>query len=384
MNRSTTVVASLLLVLLACREDAPPNRSATTRVEVPSVERSSSLVLVVGAVEGDEAQEFGRIRGVVFEDSHLLVLDAMAKEIRVFDADGRFLRRIGRAGEGPGEFVIPMSLNRSGDTIWVWDHRLWRIAAFDSLGGLLASHPVAVLEQSGWPVQYQRLPTGRWLYLSEYVAPDINVPPGDVQVIRSVATFKIWDPVTAEWSDVAVVDGGEAAVTTSERGRRGLVEAPFPARPLWSVSPRGGFWYGDSRSYRLTKFTEQGELSQELVVPVEGADVTSADREEYISPPDYPPERRDQIAKQRRKVAIPARKPVLASLHVSEEGDLWVKLASTDPFATWHVYGDGGEPLFRTSLPASFRPTQIRGDQLVGHEKNELGVDFAIVRVLEN
>ena len=64
-----------------------------------------------------------------------MVADRQAHEVRIFDREGRYLRSMGRSGEGPGEFrdlwklwVMP------GDTLWVGDYRPWRYNIFTARG----------------------------------------------------------------------------------------------------------------------------------------------------------------------------------------------------------------------------------------------------------
>jgi len=63
------------------------------------------IVLRLGVAEGPEPLVFGDPGDVDRAASgNLLVLDRHAAEIRVFDADGGFLRTVGGPGKGPGEF----------------------------------------------------------------------------------------------------------------------------------------------------------------------------------------------------------------------------------------------------------------------------------------
>jgi hypothetical protein len=50
--------------------------------------------------------------------------------IRSYDRQGRFLREIGREGEGPGEFDRPGALGWRGDSLWVQDAGNRRISFF--------------------------------------------------------------------------------------------------------------------------------------------------------------------------------------------------------------------------------------------------------------
>jgi hypothetical protein len=67
------------------------------------------------------------------------------RQIRVYDEAGTLLRRIGGAGEGPGEFGGSPSFGVVGDTVWAYDGRLERITLFDRRGNLLSTGRVVSL-----------------------------------------------------------------------------------------------------------------------------------------------------------------------------------------------------------------------------------------------
>ncbi len=95
--------------------------------------------LRIGSVE-DPDYGFSRIRGVeVDRDGRLFVGESLVGEIRVFDSDGTLLRRIGRKGEGPGEFQQLFQWGVVGDTVWVTDFFLRRITLFERAGTLLST-----------------------------------------------------------------------------------------------------------------------------------------------------------------------------------------------------------------------------------------------------
>jgi hypothetical protein len=53
----------------------------------------------------DDEELFGVITSIISDDDgNVYMLDAQLNEIKVYDADGEWLRNIGREGEGPGEF----------------------------------------------------------------------------------------------------------------------------------------------------------------------------------------------------------------------------------------------------------------------------------------
>ena len=73
-------------------------------------------VFRVGENEAKEEEQFARISATAFDDAdNLYVLDSQNNRVTVFDANGRFVRIIGRKGEGPGELGFPLGLAVTAD-----------------------------------------------------------------------------------------------------------------------------------------------------------------------------------------------------------------------------------------------------------------------------
>jgi len=73
----------------------------------------------------------------VSEDGIMYVLDINAREIEIYDTDGRLLRQFGKKGQGPGEFTLPwhVSISPTND-IFVLDKSTRKINVFDTQGNL--------------------------------------------------------------------------------------------------------------------------------------------------------------------------------------------------------------------------------------------------------
>src|SRR5512139_2747201 len=88
--------------------------------KIPILELKEELSLGGPDVQGDYA--FVKIRDIVVDDSgSIYVLDQQDSHVKVFDTSGKYVRTIGRLGQGPGEFEGPMtlSLNRAAGEIAV-------------------------------------------------------------------------------------------------------------------------------------------------------------------------------------------------------------------------------------------------------------------------
>lgn len=70
--------------------------------------------LVISGSEEQEEWIFQDIATLdVDEEGNIYVLDMNAGNIKIFDADGGYLRIVGQKGEGPGEFGMPVNLSLS-------------------------------------------------------------------------------------------------------------------------------------------------------------------------------------------------------------------------------------------------------------------------------
>lgn len=78
--------------------------------------RRAEEVLSIGALEGDEAEMFGKIQDIApAGGGAVYVLDEEYKEVRKYDAQGEHVWSFGREGEGPNEFMYPDALSPLGD-----------------------------------------------------------------------------------------------------------------------------------------------------------------------------------------------------------------------------------------------------------------------------
>jgi len=68
----------------------------------------------------------------------MYALDITAGEVEVYDINGRFLKKFGKKGQGPGEFTSPWHLSISKeDEIFVLDKSTRKIHVFDFQGNAL-------------------------------------------------------------------------------------------------------------------------------------------------------------------------------------------------------------------------------------------------------
>jgi DNA-binding beta-propeller fold protein YncE len=83
--------------------------------------------------------DFAKPTGVAVDtEGNLYVCDTLNDRVEVFDADGKFIRTFGKAGDGPGYFARPKGVAIDGDGhIWVSDGQQDRVQVFNQEAQLL-------------------------------------------------------------------------------------------------------------------------------------------------------------------------------------------------------------------------------------------------------
>jgi hypothetical protein len=102
-------------------ETVPPTTALVLKRRFPSSEQEKRDIYFYNAIS--IAQD---------EAGHVLMLDSKAKAVLEFQRDGRFVRRFGRGGQGPGEFDYPIRILSRGNSRYVLDS--YRIHVFDQAG----------------------------------------------------------------------------------------------------------------------------------------------------------------------------------------------------------------------------------------------------------
>lgn len=142
----------LVLLFISCADPNDSVNGQTTNGEDEIPFRTLFITDSIGVELGDSNYVFGSIEAVSHTESgNVLILDRPACSVVEFSPEGEFVRRMGRRGTGPGEFLNPLSMTRLGDG---------RIAVLDAnLGGFFTFLPDGeyeglALELYGEPVLF--------------------------------------------------------------------------------------------------------------------------------------------------------------------------------------------------------------------------------------
>lgn len=425
--RSTTTLA-LLCLLLGTHDHA---LQAQQIIEVTGQDRHLDAafeeVFRVGTLDGEPWEMFGTVRTAAFDArGNLYVFDGSGGptgrwtdvRVLVFNSSGEFVHRFGSAGQGPGEFNVPMAMAvlRDGTSV-ISDigHRAYQL--FDESGVFVRAVRVGPAELSIlYASAFHPDPRGSGVYaLPTRAGPAMGRAPAnsrpvlrldlgsDILNVDTVA--KGWLPPPPETADGevegVVVQGRRVTYAELGMGQTMILEPEV----LTGVLPDGRVVFSDSSAYAL-KVTGDGDprVTRIITRPLDPEPVTPAiERAEM--------DRRDSLrvalgapaAGQRmlqlpgsdgtpQTVAIdlpePAFYPELSVIHAlatTWDGHIWVQRRGpwpdTDgPIDVLTADGDyiGTFPAGTAGMPAAFGPEGL----VAFIELDELDVATVVVRKL--
>lgn len=361
--------------------------------------RSLVPELRVGALDGSEAETFGRIENVFgTADGGLVVYDGQAQALRRFDASGAHVRRIGGAGGGPGEHGHVNGITRLADGRWaLWDAPGARVNFYAAAGEFLTSVSLPI---TGWFMQdglhadgsgllyawamLERKPNSFTVSKAGYVRFD------SAAVLRDTLVFPDWD--VEEATLTASSADGRSATASSVPWAPGSLAAFHPAGGIVSTPGTVSYVW-----YRLVPGSKPLRVERSHTpVPVSSTEAS---------------ERRAQIERTMRRLSpswnwtgpeIPASKPAIRGLTSGHDGRVWVRLytpaepipeeelapvrdgpnppirLTTREPELWDVFSVDGRLLARVRPPARTRLLSFDGNHAWGVQSDSLDVPYAV------
>jgi 6-bladed beta-propeller len=241
----------------------------------------------IGAAEGESWEMLAGVERVAFDRSdNLYVLDSGNHRVLVFDRGGRFIRAIGKKGDGPGEFQIPRGLAvlANGD-LAVLDVGHSNVSIFAPNGTF--RHTSAWAPEWGLPtMRIEPHPAGG---VVAFLRPalDLNAMRSGEQPARNQffarlaldarggaeRLFEISDPTRVQ-SASSGGGGGERRVQMRMMG-----PPEFSPIPLWGVLPGGGSALAHNTLYTVKIQDAAGRTVRFLQRPVAVRRPTERDKE---------------------------------------------------------------------------------------------------------
>jgi len=378
MTRSTRLPACLLclsgILLACCGQITPGGTVDRTTVgdtlivtTTPPIEPGESLFrfepdLVLGVAEGeseDDPYMFSWIVDLaVDENGQMYVSEYGDREIRVFDSEGRFQNRFGRAGQGPGEFhsgsyeIQPVSALHDGRVV-VQDHP-HSLEVFGPDGGYETSIDLTPLSLTTRTPGRAFFPI-RWLSRSG----QLIIPWRESRIQEGTAIrFLITDE---SLSNLQWLSGRLVYTDSYTEGSRSIA-LPFTGNVVWTITGESVLVQAKSDSYRLIYYDLTRDRWLHAILNIEPEPVTSEEVRLYKD------QRLSRMSDAQRarmeplynRATFPKVKPFFSHLMGDDEKRLWVArdvetyLLGTPDTWRYDLFNDRGEWLGIVKSPHSW------------------------------
>ncbi|MEX0891143.1 MAG: 6-bladed beta-propeller [Gemmatimonadota bacterium] len=358
--------------------------------------------LVIGGPAASGAAAFEYVQAVgVTADGTIYVLDAGSADIRVFDAAGRTVRRVGGSGGGPGEFRRPSGMLLSGDTLFVVDDELRRLTWLNAAGTAMATRNVPlsptrhgmVIRILGRAGQRLYLATGMGCYIGRNAETGRSVS-ADSSVDRRYRLVAV-DLVSGQPTILEDVRADDIHPLYRDGGGCTVIPAPFPAATRWAFLADGrrvSLQRGEP-TIRIAPLSTEEVASADapppgriLTIEYRGRAVRRDDQEAYAHTVLNPPgmELWDSDIAWRtsalEEMEMPQTIPAADDLRVDAADGVWVRRGTSpaDTTATWERFDRRGNRLPAIVLPAELRVERITADAVYGVMRDEYGVHSVV------
>lgn len=313
----------------------------------------------------------GVVGAVRLEDGTLAVGDA--GNTRVLFISGASARAVGRRGDGPGEFRIPLWLGHCGpDAIGVFDAAHNSMTFLSAAGRVQATLPLPAAVSFAQVV----LCTGRdaiWVLQNQ----PTTVQKGERFRIRPVLMRIANGAVT----DTLATEGSQEYYAARNVGA--FLDVPLGEYTLATAG--GGLVYlGHTRSGLVAVFDSSGARLREFTIRTPRRAVThdawTRVVQERIARHPFA-RTRAAAAAVLSELAPPADFPQFDSARADARGNLWVRtfdnLATST--ATWVILNATGRAVAAIALPRDLDVRDIGSDYIVGVEADRDGVEHVVL-----
>jgi len=305
--------------------------------------------LSIGEVEGEEAYMFSRINDIdMDEDGKIYVAEGASAHIRLFDENGKYLRSLGRKGQGPGEFQMPIYVQiTSQNEIMVHDYMAQRLNFFSLDGNYLRQMSTTATRNPFIPIKMDSY--GNLIVMAAFAPP----PVGGKQL-------KMYDKNL----DLVMM------IAEEERDMRKTFDI---GKPTWycDVSQNDKIVWGHSNDYLLQILNHAGKLIKKITREYDPVEITDGDKKKYETMYAGP-------LNMGLKIQFRDHYPAFGDISVDDEERIFVKtyerIEDTNEHFYFDVFDREGKYLAKVPIRANLnRISEWRRDKLYTIEEDEGG-----------
>ncbi|MCK5115037.1 MAG: 6-bladed beta-propeller [Candidatus Aegiribacteria sp.] len=351
---STGILLTVFVILIGCGADESPP-------ELPDIEYRLVITDSIGVETGDAEYILGWPVSLTHSpEGDIAFVDRMKHAVFMYTPDGKFIRTVGREGEGPGEFHMPGGLNfYSNGNLLIRDQD--GIALFDS--------NYEYQDQMTWPFLTPSIVSA--LDSGGFIGRRTTAKP-DEGMIKMVSTLARWDgdedssmeyfSLEFEWSmEPDVIDFTRSREHTiyccaTRDGRVFYSQSSIDKFEIHGCEPDGTpFLHIEDETFHRVRISEE-ELQTEMDNYNSVINMMTGG-----SPIDIP-------------VELDLHKRAVLGMFIDGFERLWVRLGCY-PGIIYRVYDMTGDILFHAELEYNGNPLDLISWKITGDEHGFLGYD---------
>jgi hypothetical protein len=255
---------------------------------------------------------------------NIYLCDIQACNIKKFSAEGKFLKIIGRKGQGPGEFNMPSRMAVTGERLFIYDMGNRRLCALTTDGEYIKS--IGIQNTEGQPRNMRAHPRGDVIIEREIVHYQDQDRPQD-------CVIQVFSPELELKKTISTHQVLRNKFRTIQGMFSNIIQ-PFTPDVFWDVAPDGKIVIGLAKDYTIeTHHFEKGLLSS-FKHTYEAVKVTDHDKEQFFSGITFSTSEGgdSELPKEIKKLTeFPKTKPAFDALFVDFEGNILVHPVRKDP-----------------------------------------------------
>jgi hypothetical protein len=366
----------------------------------------------------------------VDRDGQMFVYDRRQNEIRVLGVDGRLVRTIGRAGQGPGEFNRIASLGVTGDTVWAFDDFTLRILLYRRNGTPIATRtmpaiPVAPLHDASLArmMPYALRPDGRFVgYIGQHIAAgDLTErmarAAGVTNTVKATDTVMVprllfsatgvvadtigWEPVPPRDAPtvptpVTTLPNGQQQYGIYVEGGGGRFSVPQPPTEYYirtstndgsALVTRRRATRAQPAEFEFVRFDMAGKIAHRLRFRYAPRRYTGAVLDTIAMRPvaARPPQSPEAAFKAvRAALKFPEFQAGVYAIWGANDGSVWLRREdNAGPRHRWIAIERSGTVRGVVELPRVVNPIWSDGEKLIGIETDDVGVPWLVRYVMQ-
>jgi hypothetical protein len=307
----------------------------------------------------------------VLEDGRIVTAHGREAVLRVFGADGKLQRVLGRRGSGPGEFRDASQVGDVGQAIWAYDGSQRRITQYGPDLALTSQIKAPSAAVKGG-ISLLGLPSSSTSIIRTYADPAyVAVHDKDGNQLRRInATFR-QAPASFTVNDVALDPSGQRPPGSGPTVPRAIAHplttftsiALAPGAKQFYLVESAEIWGGKSGQLQIQQVAiETGMSSGRKTVTLPARQVSSSERDSLL---DRAIKREPRLSAQvKSRAVVPAQYPAFRGAIATRDGVLWLGLHGAD---NEHVIVDAnGVALMRVHVPVGLRVIAASRSKLWG------------------